>query len=40
MLTRVNAVGHSKLFGCPLCHTVTQVPLGKASGLPKNFCAM
>ena len=37
MLTRVNAVGHSKPFGCPLCHQVTNVRLGKASELPKNF---
>ena len=40
MLTRVNAVGHMKPFGCRLCHTVTEVRTGKASELPKNFCAM
>ena len=42
MLTRVNAVGHMKPFGCPLCHTVTEVRTctGKANELPKNFCAM
>ena len=40
MLTRVNAVGHMKPFGCPMCHKVTKVRLGKANELPKNFCAM
>ena len=37
MLTRVNAVGHSKPFPRPLCIQVTRISGGQASNLPKKY---
>ena len=40
MLTRVNAVGSSKPYPCPICKRVTKVLQGKASELAKNYALM